>query len=654
MTATETMSTLDSPSSLRALALSTLKSKRRKPVAPTQLPVIKAPVTRPHLPPIPQPDAMQLDYGEDESSAGTKTKPIQSAPPPSDGDIQMLEEGEITDEESPTESQSTNLPSPIVFDALPRRPSTQQMLTTTPSAPLATGGGLSLLARITDAPKVLLESSVASFTPEWPNSPPPPPPRIINDHQVRPNVLMTQSQYDTAKDLVLDLLGWGVAPDYLLQCGLSRELIYYVFTELNLRLPTSLDTTGLLPYNPETVKDFTFIDPGPSLRERIRSESIASTPAPPSPEQIPATQIEIPRPHPSQGDLHDIEKQRRQELVARKAVQASRKARKALANKTPPPTPEIQVEHVDNFLKTITPSLASAETNLGAPMQVDKPEVVQRHPVDPPHFSAVQNATPLITASAPPPSGSLEIQPKPNPTEAPPSSTDSMTTSFTSVMRLSPEAMSGNSVPVQHIQNRRGMKRPVASDFVDLEMSFQSSSRSDSVVNQQSSSGSLQRRRTTTANSFVNVKPANLVIHITDSEGEDEVSPASPAARASVPFALPTRPSISNRFQPPSRPSGSGTSTPSKLAETEKEIEKLKLAIAMAERKSTKQRVSKTAVPRAKINGLSPPASTTVSPQISNTSVSSMLPPSPISPKLPGQRFNDTSPFSNHSQLECR
>jgi hypothetical protein len=61
---------------------------------------------------------------------------------------------------------------------------------------------------------------------------------------------VTQKQYDTAKDLILDILGYGVPPEYLIDCGHSREIIYYVFTELNLRLPSNLDTAGISPYPP--------------------------------------------------------------------------------------------------------------------------------------------------------------------------------------------------------------------------------------------------------------------------------------------------------------------------------------------------------------------------------------------------------------------
>ena len=64
---------------------------------------------------------------------------------------------------------------------------------------------------------------------------------------------MTQSEYDRAKDIILDLLGWGVPPEYLVKCGLSREILFYAFTELNLQLPRNLDTTELIPYTPESV-----------------------------------------------------------------------------------------------------------------------------------------------------------------------------------------------------------------------------------------------------------------------------------------------------------------------------------------------------------------------------------------------------------------
>ena len=58
-------------------------------------------------------------------------------------------------------------------------------------------------------------------------------------HLTLPSIV-TESQIDDAKSLVLDLLGWGVDPEYLVTSGVHPELIYRIFTDLNLRLPTNL------------------------------------------------------------------------------------------------------------------------------------------------------------------------------------------------------------------------------------------------------------------------------------------------------------------------------------------------------------------------------------------------------------------------------
>ncbi|KAJ3769895.1 hypothetical protein FB446DRAFT_810166 [Lentinula raphanica] len=62
-----------------------------------------------------------------------------------------------------------------------------------------------------------------------------------------------QTQYDTAKDIVLFLLGWVVPPQYLLDCGLSREIVFYISNELNLRSPQNLIVDEILPYIPATL-----------------------------------------------------------------------------------------------------------------------------------------------------------------------------------------------------------------------------------------------------------------------------------------------------------------------------------------------------------------------------------------------------------------
>ena len=51
---------------------------------------------------------------------------------------------------------------------------------------------------------------------------------------------VSDEQLDQAKVLVLDLLGWGVSPEYLIERGISHALVYTVFTDLQLKLPENV------------------------------------------------------------------------------------------------------------------------------------------------------------------------------------------------------------------------------------------------------------------------------------------------------------------------------------------------------------------------------------------------------------------------------
>ena len=51
---------------------------------------------------------------------------------------------------------------------------------------------------------------------------------------------VSDEELNNAKVLVLDLLGWGVTPEYILQRGVSYQLLYTVFTDLRLRLPDNI------------------------------------------------------------------------------------------------------------------------------------------------------------------------------------------------------------------------------------------------------------------------------------------------------------------------------------------------------------------------------------------------------------------------------
>jgi hypothetical protein len=55
---------------------------------------------------------------------------------------------------------------------------------------------------------------------------------------------VSDEELDAAKSVVLDLLGWGVEPEYLIECGVSSQAIYRIFTELHLRLPVNLSYLG--------------------------------------------------------------------------------------------------------------------------------------------------------------------------------------------------------------------------------------------------------------------------------------------------------------------------------------------------------------------------------------------------------------------------
>ncbi|KAJ2928463.1 hypothetical protein H1R20_g8631, partial [Candolleomyces eurysporus] len=84
---------------------------------------------------------------------------------------------------------------------------------------------------------------------------PPPIPRNQQQKSERPTwdhyTNLSLDDLDHAKDLVLDLLGWGVEPQYLLDSGVSAELIHRVFTDLNLQLPRDFVPPPPTPHSPQ-------------------------------------------------------------------------------------------------------------------------------------------------------------------------------------------------------------------------------------------------------------------------------------------------------------------------------------------------------------------------------------------------------------------
>ncbi|KAF7288547.1 MADS-box domain-containing protein [Mycena chlorophos] len=350
------------------------------------------------------------------------------------------------------------------------------------------------------------------------------------DH-VRPGLSMNQEQYDTAKDIVLDLLGWGVPPHYLVDCNLSREIVYYVFSELNLRLPHNLDVTGLVQYTPAVVAKHS------RPLSAMSSSSLIAKPV--------AELADSPT-------LHDIERQRRQELLARKAVQASRKIGKPSSDASPDASlsesyapdqdvempPVIATEAVDDFLKSIGEKQSSL------------PEVdVKAQPVDDTMDVDDPPAQPFTV------NGEGMTTDEPQPTGSPARS------------NAAPLAGDINHTVDEHTPpqrtSRRGAKRPTAVDFVDFDMGSRNGH-----------PGPVPPLKRKSA-SFASVSgQRKLVIDLSDSEGGDDY-PMQDAASVATP------------------PSGAGNLVEKK----EEEIRKMRELIAQREKSRLQKAKSTRATP---------------------------------------------------------
>ncbi|KAI4522371.1 hypothetical protein K525DRAFT_361714 [Schizophyllum commune Loenen D] len=350
------------PSSLRAAALMTLKSKRRKPAE-----VVAPP---PSLPQRPQATFDVLDYGSTEAAPAEP----QKQPSASTSDPGSREEGEISDEE-PAASAPPAAPPQPPRPALPPKPAPQESPVASSNKPQEATSP-SLLDRIAPPSRKQSKSFTSQVSPvqqrrpsavSQPLQPPPPAPPpsapevLIDAEHVRPGLTSAYAphtpnahqQYDTAKDIILDLLGWGVHPDHLYAMGLSREIIYYVFSELNLRFPANLDTAGLIPYTPNMQR------PEPTPQRGAMHHSLPPKPTPlviPGQPLQPSGSRQQVTNEPPSAALLDMEQQRRQELLARKrkaaAAKPSRAQRRNSDVEMRPPAP---IDEVEDFLQSIAP-----------------------------------------------------------------------------------------------------------------------------------------------------------------------------------------------------------------------------------------------------------------------------------------------------------
>ncbi|KAF9267367.1 hypothetical protein L218DRAFT_955260 [Marasmius fiardii PR-910] len=569
-------STSDPALSLRAVALSTLKSKRRKAASSQPFTNLPRPVITDN--------SVQLDYGQedqDTSQSEVSTNQLSlNAPDPSD-DFQTREEGEISDSEETSASRKTveSLappelpPSPIdpqsnisgeaqsPQDTVPPVSASSAAILKTESPPPP-----NLLDRISE-PQIfdpcqrgLSESSHVADNMDVDTSP------FVDENHVRPGLNMNQHQYDTAKDIILDLLGWGVPPGYLVDCGLSREIVFYVFSELNLCLPEGFDTHELIPYNPSTVR---------MLIRDTSSRSVVGLPSTPD-TGSPSKSVTSPDTH----TLHDMERQRRQELLARKAVYASRKGKAAMMHASPNGLPtephkedvemSVPTETVDNFLKTIESGDEPRQQVNEDNMDVDftTPSISQ-HYVD-------------------------------TPTE-PPTSSDSF--SFGHISRRS---SSSGEVSVSSNGQKRGTKRPVAADFVDFD--------SDPRMRNGHSHPTLKRKA---GGSFASISATRrCVIDLSDDEegsaarfrdnGSGYDSPAIAANVSEFNGGYSTPPVVGSSASTPRL-------SPGVLAEKERQIEEMRQMIAQREKSRVSKSLKFKKLAIASTNGaLTPEASVSV------------------------------------------
>ncbi|KAJ7819385.1 hypothetical protein B0H14DRAFT_2836664 [Mycena olivaceomarginata] len=578
----------DPASSLRAAALLTLKSKRRKPNVDT------SGGSGPSQRPPPSDTVVQLDYGQDDIGSSPTDVAMPMAPlkrDPEDGPSR--EEGEISDsEEGPVKAH-------------------------TPTVVKVESPTHNLLDRISDP---------------GPPLPPVPLQYIIDPDHVRPGLSMNQDQYDTAKDIVLDLLGWGVPPDYLVDCNLSREIVYYVFSELNLRLPLNLDVTNLIPYTPAHAALYSRpLSATPTSRPEAPASSRPlhghpSLPPKPLAGSNAAQQRTTPPPHTSSpplpspenqhsaapGSLHDMERQRRQELLARKAVQASRKIKppsdaSSTASSSHAPAdqsgvqdqdvemaPAAATEAVDDFLKSIGEKSVTPEASI-------QPEPESTNSMDIDEIpglggsashrstgssSSFYGTAPVPDSQTPAYAEQVVISPAESSfSVAPPSSGESGSTTTFVEQHSYDERLSHH----HHALQRRGSKRPTAADFVD----FAPGSRNGY------NNGSLPHPLKRKTASFASVSGhRKLVIDLSDSEGEggeDYVmhdgadwengsgySSPAPGWQSATPL------SAGGRATPP-------IMTPAALMEKEQEIRKMRELIAQREM-SRKQKMSRSAM----------------------------------------------------------
>ncbi|KAI5118806.1 hypothetical protein M0805_005148 [Coniferiporia weirii] len=636
-------SVVDAVSSLRALALSTMRSKRRKEPSASQVipgkPLSGRPATVPS-------EVDLLDYGSEEvqktqdvpealtgSNVGTS---VNEGSKQNSRDVELREEGEISDEDiqdSPGPPTDTPVNSARTFSEFVSQKS---------GSPLPTSAISTLAPTASSQPSpqsAFREQGLSTARDQWNNW-------VPDEDHVRPGLKMSMDQFNLVKELVLDLLGWGVSPEYLVDCGLTREAIFYTFTELNLRLPRNLDVSGLSPFPPPelTVVNNTQQSQIVPTRRQSISHPLPVKPAgytvvPP----VVSANADVIKNNINSHNLSDMEAQRRQELQARKAVLATRKKKitivtseqgaassptthSAVANTSVNLGAFVSVaptEAVDDFLNSMLEDTAPLPVSappsrlralsggvalgilpvLDSPVSTDAMDVDaddipglgshrRQHYPDSMHTLQARSPSPQNIASAGASSSIMEtgldgvnVSLRSTPTPTPTVSAD-----IDRVMIQIPSA--------QTVHNKRGTKRPVAMDFVDLDQNVPTITRS--TMYPPAVHPPYMRRKMESFAGLGANKSRRCVIDVSDSEeeepggrGHDEEGVASVSSSSNqdglrVNFS--TSSSRPESSRPPSRisntpakPASPNLPTPETLMEKEKEIKRMRELIARRE-----------------------------------------------------------------------
>ena len=418
-------------------------------------------------------------------------------------------------------------------------------------------------------------------------------------------------EYDTAKDIILDLLGWGVPPDFLVDCGLTKELVFYVFTELNLRLPDNLDSFGIIPYTPESFAQLqqSVLMPPPPLPDINRTTVDTILELKP---RVTTPPLRAPTfassDSPSNTDLHDMERQRRQELLARKAVQASRRLKQSISIETPasisqnnssstnkrdvPVGAVISTEVIEDFLNSIGPVRDTEPLN-----GILRPPSDDDQGMDDAQTIIIPRQSPTSASLSSPNTDDLVISPlsrapsygPPLSSAEPPTSVDSVTSIFlqSSEANLASSQLSTPREPSTH--PRRGI-RPVASDFVDFDPAPRGNESKSRLEPPAFSSGII--RRLNLAANFRDIGSRRCVIDLSDSEDdyEQEVKEQlqqqqSQSVVEDQPWLKRDRRSKASNYHPPAsiKSSLSGNQSPAALMMKELEIRRMRELIAKRE-----------------------------------------------------------------------